>query len=171
MLLLVRMFRRAEADKRAPTVDALRRQLRSADRDTRLLALVRMRHQIARGRLRKAFREMAAGLVEDRNTFCRWQATIIVGEFIHSSPQRVWAVARRLAYSPNADIRMAATTVLLEHLLEYQSQLMIPVFMAELDHGHRRFADAVGGCANFAESPHKRQAQVVINRARGLTSA
>lgn len=171
MRLLVRMFRRAEADQRAPTVAALMRQLRSADRDTRLLALVRMRRQIAVGRLRKAYLEMAAGLVEDRNTFCRWQATIIVGEYIESAPLRVWAIARRLAYSPNRDMRAASTTVLLEHLLECQPRMMIPLFMAELDRGHRRFAGAVRGCANVEESPRKSQVQVVIDRARGLTSA
>lgn len=171
MRLLERMFRRAESDKRAPTVEALRRQLRSADRDTRLLALVRMRRQIAVGRLRKAYLEMAVGLVEDRNTFCRWQATIVVGEYIESAPLRVWAVARRLACSPNPDIRAASTTVLLEHLLELQHRLIIPLFVAELDRGHRRFASAVRRCANLEESPGKRHVQVVIDRARGLTSA
>jgi len=111
---------------------------------------------------------LAAALVEDSHSVCRWQACIIVGEFIDTAPERVWQIARRLGSSRNADIRIAATTVLLEHLLQCQPRQMIPRFMAELRRGGWLFAAAVARCANFGEGTSKTRIQRVLDRARAM---
>jgi len=62
--------------------------------------------------VRDSYFALATPLTVDPDSTCRWQATIIVGEFIEKEPDRVWQVARQLGKSSKADIRMASSTVL-----------------------------------------------------------
>lgn len=147
--LLLRIDRLVKSDPRPRTIRQLRRLLSSKSRDSRLLALARIRKQIEKSGLRQGYFNLAQPLTLDSDSNCRWQATIIIGEFIEDDPERVWRVARQLAMSPKADVRAAAATVLLEHLLQYHPKKMIPRFTQELRAGDRRFADAVSSCWNF----------------------
>ena len=97
--LLNRIDKLIEADPRPRSIRELRRQLRSTTRDTRLVALTRMRKQIEATGLRKGYFELAKAITMDSDSTCRWQATIIIGEFIETAPDRVWPVARQLGMS------------------------------------------------------------------------
>src|SRR4030095_14183437 len=114
-----RVFDSIASDPQRRTIRYLRNELQHPVRDRRLLALVRIRRQIERYGLRRGYFSLVEPLTLDPDSNCRWQATIVIGEFIESQPDEVWRVARALAQSRKADIRMAASTVLLEHLLEH----------------------------------------------------
>ena len=122
--LISRIFDQVAAIQKPPPLRQLRPDLQSARRDTRLIALVTMRKLIDSFGLRNSYFATAEPLTVDPDSTCRWQATIIIGEFIETQPDRVWQVARSLGNSRKADIRMAASTVLLEHLLEYHPTQM-----------------------------------------------
>src|SRR5687768_4265237 len=111
--LLNRIDRLIKTDPRFHSLPKLRSHLRSRSRDIRLTALLRISHQIETGGLRQGYFNLAQPLTVDTDSMCRWQATLIIGEFIEDDPERVWRIARRLGMSPNADVRMAAATVLL----------------------------------------------------------
>jgi len=134
-------------------------------RDMRLRALARIRKQIKTTGLRDRCFELAQRLTIDPDSTCRWQATIIIGEFIETDPDRVWQVARQLGTSAKSDIRMASATVLLEHLLQYHTARMGPLFRAELRLGDPRFAHAVASCWNFGSGRTVRRIQRVIDEA------
>ena len=103
--------------------------------------------------------------MQERDSHCRWQATIVVGQFIQTKPNLVWPVAFELAKSPNPDIRMASSTVLLEHLLQYHPETMIPRFKAELAFGNLRFRKSVASCWNFGTSRYRARIQRLIDAA------
>ena len=54
----------------------------------------------------------------------RWQAIIRVGEFVESDPEPLWTFALKWGKHPQADVRMAIATCLLEHLLERHPSLL-----------------------------------------------
>ena len=165
--LLYRIDRLVEADPRPRSIIELRTQLRSKSRDIRLTALARIRKQIETSGLRQGYFNLAQALTLDTDSTCRWQATIIIGEFIEKYPGRVWRVARELGASRNKDIRAAASTVLLEHLLQYHPKKMLKLFREELKQGNSRFARAVAGCWNFGRGASEQQIEKVLEEARG----
>jgi hypothetical protein len=120
--------------------------------------------------LRHGYFALVKPLTIDPDSTCRWQATSIIGEFIETDPERVWQVARELGKSPKADIRMASSTVLLEHLLEHHSDRMTRLFRAELERGDPRFADAVASCWNFGNSRTEQSIQEIIDEANSRRS-
>jgi hypothetical protein len=132
------------------------------------VALVRIRRQIEATGQRKGYFDLATKVTQDRDRTCRWQATIVIGEFIEADPERVWRVAKTLATSPNADIRMAAATVLLEHLLEFHTAEMVPRFRAALRSGDRRFASAVSFCSNFGNARTRAGIPRIIDEAKAV---
>lgn len=163
---LLRIDRLVEADPRPRTIRQLRTLLGSKSRDTRLSALARIRKQIQNSGLRQGYFHLARPLTLDSDSDCRWQATIIIGEFIEDDPERVWRVARELAMSPKADVRTAAATVLLEHLLQYHPKKMITRFRQELRGGDKRFADALDSCWNFGSGANEQKIQTLLDEAR-----
>ena len=164
--LLLRIDRIVNADPRPRSVRELRTELRSTNRDIRLVALARIRKQIETTGLRDSYFALAKPLTVDADSTYRWQATIIVGEFIETEPDGVWQVARHLAKLPKADIRTASSTVLLEHLLEYHTTRMAALFLAELELGDRRFADAVASCWTFGSARTRQRAQRINDEAK-----
>jgi len=165
--LISRAFESAAADPRVRTIRDLRSELQGAVRDRRLLALVRVRQQIERNGLRNGYFSLVEPLTFDPDSNCRWQATLVIGEFIETQPDKVWKVARELGRSAKADIRMAAATVLLEHLLEHYPSRMGSLFEKELKLGDRSLASAISFCANFGKtSVAKKQIQRVIAQAK-----
>jgi hypothetical protein len=156
---------RHNVNTRHRSIRELRTQLPSRSRDVRLGALARIRKQIEASGLRRGYFSLVRPLTNDPDPTCRWQATIIIGEFIESDPERVWRVARRLATSPDKDVRIAASTVLLEHLLEHHPESVSALVHQELDRGDSRFASAVALCWNFGRNRTKRMIQRVIDEA------
>lgn len=96
----------------------LRRMAISRDADSRLLAILVMQNQIYRRRLLKGYLDLAASLIPDADNTCRWQAMIVVGEYVKSQPERVWQIVEAYGAHRSADMRAAVATVLLEHLID-----------------------------------------------------
>jgi len=84
----------------------------------------------------------------------RWQAIIAVADFIEAEPEQVWTFILRWGSSPDADLRMAVATCLLEHLLEYHFDQFISRVEDKADR-EPLFADTVTHCWKFglAEEP------------------
>jgi len=166
--ILERALQRLNVDPRPYTLSALRAELNSRIRDRRVTALMRIRRQIEMKGLRQSYFDLVRGHIQERDSTCRWQATIVIGEFIEKDPEQVWPIALELAKSANPDIRMASTRVLLEHLLEYHPRTMVPRFKAELTNGNRRFKKAVASCGNFGDSRSRARIQKVIDAAKAV---
>jgi hypothetical protein len=81
----------------------------------------------------------------------RWQAIIAVSEFIRADPEVVWSFARKWGAHPDEDLRMAISTCVLEHLLDYHFDAFISRVeeAAKADH---LFAKTVSSCWKFGES-------------------
>jgi hypothetical protein len=158
-----RAFREVEADPRTRSLHELRSELHARDRDRRVRALVRIRRQIETAGLRRGYFALARRHVAEPDSTCRWQATIVIGEYIPSEPAQVWVVAKALAKSSVADVRMACATVLLEHLLEFHPATMIPKCEAEL--ADVRFRKTLGACSNFGRGGARRRIQRLLERA------
>lgn len=121
--------------------------LESPESDDRLRGLVSMRRSIQEQGIREEFFGLAEPLIQDPNNNCRWQALILVGEFIESEPDRVWAVIEKHAQSQDEDMRTAVATVLLEHLLEQHAQY--DGLVADRTRQSPLFADTLSRCAHF----------------------
>ena len=115
---LLATYKKAEAH---PSVSLYDIQLLVGDHDarTRLLGLFLMRRSIDEGNHPETFFNLAKPLIEDSENNCRWQALIVVGEAIESSPDQVWGIVREYGDSTDSDMRTAVATVLLEHLLDF----------------------------------------------------
>lgn len=77
-----------------------------------------MRDQVEGGRPR-AYLAIAKSALDDRDNDCRWQAAIVIGEFIPFCPEEVWTVVEQYGVSKDDDMRTCVSTVLLEHLLDH----------------------------------------------------
>lgn len=121
--------------------------LESAESDDRLHGLVSMRRWIQEQGIREEFFGLAEPLIRDPNNHCRWQALILIGEFIESKPDRVWAVIEEYAQSHDEDMRMAVATVLLEHLREQHPEY--DCLVADWSRQSPLFADTLSRCAHF----------------------
>src|SRR5215471_16515338 len=80
---------------------------RSSRADDRLFALVLRRRDCDAGNLDPEFRRLATGLLPDHNNDVRWQAAIVIGEFIDTAPDHVWDVIVKFGDSPDPDMRTA----------------------------------------------------------------
>jgi hypothetical protein len=95
--LLTQIDRLLSRDPKPRTISQLRTKLRSKSVRERLTALLRIRKQIEMSGLRRGYFSLVQPLTLDADSTCRWQATIIIGEFIEDDPERVWRAARQLA--------------------------------------------------------------------------
>ncbi len=87
----------------------------------------------------------------------RWQAIIAVGEFIRTDPEVVWAFVERWGKHANQDLRTAIATCLLEHLLEYHLDVILPRVERQVSRS-KRFADTLGLCWKFGQAKTPRNA-------------
>ena len=89
----------------------------------------------------------------------RWQAIIRVGKFVASNPDEVWEFTLKWAKHPQADLRAAVATCLLEHLLEHHFAEIFPR-VREAAKTSRRFARTLAMVWYFgeAEEPANRRA-------------
>ena len=103
------------------------------------------------GKAPKRYFSLAKRMIDDPDNDCRWQAIIIVGEFIETHPSGVWKVVVRYGRSEDDDMRSAVATVLLEHLLEYHFQTFFPRVKRETFRSPL-FADTLARCSAFGQA-------------------
>ncbi len=81
----------------------------------------------------------------------RWQAIIVVSEFLTTAPEALWPFTLRWGSHPDDDLRMAIATCVLEHLLEHHFDLLIArVETAAM--ASPEFADTVLSCSKFGQA-------------------
>lgn len=126
----------------------LERMSRSTDRRKRLGVL----EEIQRGASRDPqFFELAYRLMGDEDSDVRWQACIAIGEWIGTTPNRVWEAVLAYARSPHEDVRDAVATVLLEHLLEQDFDGFAAKCRNEIRSSDDLFLDTLRRCWAFNE--------------------
>lgn len=97
---------------------------------------------------------------DSKATDQRWQAIIRVGDFIEDAPELVWQFALRWSKTPQADLRDAVATVLLEHLLEHHFKSMFPRVREEAAKS-RRFVDTLSRCWWMGEAGERSNARAL----------
>ena len=134
---------RASRARRWATVADLRGQLNSRRPQQRLFALALMRRQAIQRHPLQSYRRLALPLVDDPNNNCRWQALIILGEFVASDPEKVWPIVRKYGDHRDPDMRTGVATILLEHLLERHFASYWPRVKRMVRRSPSRFADTL----------------------------
>ena len=119
------------------------------------MSLLLMRKQIREKGLRTAYFDLARKMVEDTTNNCRWQALIVIGEFIETDPEAVWPVVCRYGVSEDDDMRAGVATVLLEHLLEHHQDSYAEE-VERLSAESPLFADTRDRCWDFSKHPQTR---------------
>jgi hypothetical protein len=85
------------------------------------------------------------------NPDSRWKAIIKVGEYIETNPEEVWLFIRKWSTHPSEDLRMAISTCLLEHLLEYHFDMYFPK-VKKACYQSKRFASTFSSCSKFGQA-------------------
>ena len=101
--------------------------------------------------IRKAEQILPGTAALDGEPDPRWQAIIDVGEFIEQDPDAVWEFARRWGSYPDADLRDAIATCLIEHLLEHHFELMLPKIEQAI-RADPEFVETVQRCWAFGQA-------------------
>ena len=127
------------------SVSELERMCSAADADTRLRGLFLVRRQIDELGPHPEYLELGRTRIDDPDNDCRWQALIVVGEFIETAPEIVWEVAQTYGQSEDDDMRMGVACVLLEHLLD-QHELRYRSQVDELASQSPLFAETLSIC-------------------------
>ena len=102
-----------------------------------------MRRQSTQRHLLSSYYRLARLLVDDPDNNCRWQALIILGEFVASAPERVWPIVRRYGEHRDPDMRTAVATILLEHPLERHFAAYLPRVKRMVANSPSRFGDTL----------------------------
>ncbi|HEY2838008.1 MAG TPA: hypothetical protein VGJ26_02585 [Pirellulales bacterium] len=87
--------------------------------------------------------EIARGLVGDADNDCRWQALIVLGEFIATHPDLIWELICEHGVSPDEDMRDGVATVLLEHLFEHDFASTFEGLRERILNGERMLANTL----------------------------
>jgi hypothetical protein len=97
---------------------------------------------------RAQYLKLARPLIRDRDNDCRWQALVVVGEFVRTDPEAVWRVAKRFGSSMDTDMRTGVATVLLKHLFEHHPRYRSEAAKLIL-RGNARLRDTFNMCWDF----------------------
>ena len=81
----------------------------------------------------------------------RWQAIMRVGNYIETNPDEVWQFVRRWGTHKQTDLRDAIACCLLEHLLQYHFDLILPR-VEQTAKASKLFADTFTRCWKFGQS-------------------
>lgn len=142
-----RIWKQARSDTTFRSITQLSQMLKSRNADSRLWTLFKLRQQID-GTPPRGYFSLAKRLIDDPDNDCRWQAVIVIGEYIHTDPTNVWRVAQRYGRSEDPDMRMCVAVILLEHLLEYHFRKFFKQVKREALHS-QRFADTLTSSLAF----------------------
>lgn len=88
----------------------------------------------------------------------RWQAVIEISHFVREEPESVWPFVLRWGSHEDQDLRAAIATCLLEHLLGYHFDLILPRVEAAAK-SNACFAKTTAQCWKFGEAKHPEQAK------------
>lgn len=153
--VLKQTWAKAAAYRGSVSRASLRQLCRSRSSGRRLLALMVMRREMDRRGPISGYSQIASRLVSDRNNACRWQALIVIGEFVKTRPEVVWRIVATYGSSLDADLRMGIACVLLEHLLDHHFRSYLPVVRERVLAGDRDFANTLSSC--WLSSPERRK--------------
>jgi len=81
----------------------------------------------------------------------RWQLIIRVSDYVESNPEEVWQFVRKWGTHRLADVRSAIACCILEHLLEYHFDLVLPR-VKEVAGQNKLFADTFLRCGKFGQA-------------------
>src|SRR3974390_3650245 len=95
--------------------------------------------------IRKAERILPGKEVPNGKTDARGRASIAVADHIEVYPDEVWRFTRKWGAHPNADLRTAVATCLLEHLLEEHFDQIFPLVSEACTRG-KCFSDPFSSC-------------------------
>lgn len=142
-------------------IKTLARSTRARDR---LRALRVIREQCLERKLEGHWL-VAKSLLRDTNTDVRWQAFIVVGEFMESKPQEVCNIIVTYGASDDEDVRTAVGTVLLEHMIAGRHYGMC---MTALKEALRReegdlLRSTIRQCENFTSQSGWKRLQSLAN--------
>ena len=101
--------------------------------------------------IRNAERVLARKVAPEGHSGPRWQAIMRIEDHIEQHPEEVWRFTRRWATHPNADLRTAVATCLLEDLLKYHFLRIFPL-VSEASRQSSRFADTLSRCWALGEA-------------------
>ena len=145
----------------------LERLLASGSDNERVAALKTMRSQISNGQPPWCF-DLARRHVGDRNTDVGWQSIIVIGEYISSGlrNEEIWSLIMECCEGDD-DMQEALSTVLLEHLLEYDFDRTIDKIRVSLPRKTTPLLNLLERCWRFGQPESKwRQLQDIIHSAR-----
>jgi hypothetical protein len=125
-----------------------------------------MRRQLFEGRP-KAYFQLAKRLVHDRSNTCRWQALIVVAEYIPFASDDVWKVVVTASRNSDDDMRDALAAVVLEHLLEFDFDNYFAKVRKRIVGGDEAFFDILGRCFRFVPEGKWRQVERLLKSFRG----
>jgi hypothetical protein len=154
----------AKQVRREYSVSELTSLSKSNDARERLFALAIMRRQIKYCDSAVHF-GMARPLIRDSDNNCRWQALVLISEFLESDPAKVWSIVREFGNSEDEDMRMGVATLLLEHLLEIDFKTYFTKVRDEIKSGKRRFINTLELCSCFGND-YQRKVESFIRKAR-----
>ncbi|HXY03750.1 MAG TPA: hypothetical protein VEI49_09220 [Terriglobales bacterium] len=87
----------------------------------------------------------------------RWQAIIVIGEFVEKEPEAVWPFVLRWGSHEDEDLRAAVATLLLEDLLEYHFDLIFPRVEAAA-RSNQWFGKTTAQCWKFGQAKDPQRA-------------
>jgi hypothetical protein len=136
-------------------IDELRALLESGSDEQKLFALKEVRNRISNGETFSFF-DLAKALVESGNNDIRWQAIIVIGEYIPRGHRNedIWnVIVQHLGI--DEDMQDALATVLLEHLLEHHFDWTVNKIESALEHDGAWLVDVVKRCWRFGQPEHQ----------------
>lgn len=104
---------------------------------------------------RRGYLELGKKLLRDRSSDVRWQAAILIGEFIEEKPELVWTVTHNCVTNADDDLKDALACVLLEHLLEHHFDVIFPLVEREIVKGNSDLLDVLSRCWPFGQAEGK----------------
>jgi hypothetical protein len=124
--------------------------LESPDSDNRLLAAFIIRKKIENiDSPSEQYFDIAKEMINDADSDCKWQAFIIIGNFLRLKPNDCWQIILEYGDSGNPDTRAAVATLLLEHYFEQNPSLFAEKFNAleqYITNGHRNLLNTINLC-------------------------
>ena len=118
--------------------------------------VTKIRQRIEEGELVEEFYDHAVELLYDTDPIVRWQAAIVLSEFIPTKADAVLDVVLKSAGLFDEDFQQGAGTVLLEHLLEHNFDNVMNRIRQRVDVGDRQILGVLECCWPFGEEATKK---------------
>ncbi len=100
----------------------------------------------------------------------RWRLFSLLGEFIETDPDRLWAIVERWGCARSRDLRSAVGVYILEHLLEHHFGRTFPQVRRLLESNQRRFAFTVRCCYRLGQAAQPRNRKALDTLLRRFPS-